>query len=277
MSDLVTPSDRILVVGASGPIGRAVVRMAQTNGMNATAASRRGPTVLDVSDPLTVARVIATAHPDALVYLVGTAQSTLERDREAAVDRMRTVVEAAVSAGAGRVVLSSSAAVYGDRADTPRGEDTELAGLTPYALEKIALEEALDALGGTLGVSTVSLRIFNVFGEGCRTSLINALREGPKPTLGLTDLFVRDYVHVDDVAEAVVRAVRRSSVTGSINIARGIAVDNLMLAAAAPGAFVPAPGGPASYSVADVSKAGQSLDWRARVDPLDYLRSLRAQ
>ncbi|OJU43472.1 MAG: hypothetical protein BGN98_05685 [Microbacterium sp. 69-7] len=264
----VSPFPRTLVVGRRGPIGEALSRIAIRTFLPIEFAGRSGPLRMDVRSPEDVEAVLLRSSPEAIIYLVR-GDTTAGRDfgGEAARD-LRTFALAARAHGARRVVFASSAAVYGDHSPTPHRESDPLEGTSSYAIEKIRAERAIDRIEG---LSTVSLRVFNVFGPRCDKSLLNALVSGPPPVLSVTPNFVRDYVHVDDVARAMVRAVGRATVRGAVNIGSGRAVDNTELAAARPGSFVWGSEAVRSFSLADVTRARTELGWWPEIDPIDFV------
>jgi UDP-glucose 4-epimerase len=130
------------------------------------------------------------------------------------------LLEAMRDAGVGRLVISSTAAVYGVPDATPIPEAAPLRPINPYGESKRSLEAAAGWFATAYGLQAVSLRYFNVAGASAtngemhnpETHLIpNALRAvaGGQPlTLFGTDYPtpdgtpIRDYVHVVDLAEA---------------------------------------------------------------------------
>lgn len=260
------------MVGGTGPLGRAVSRLAAAKGLPVETTSRTGAAPLDVSCPDQVRAVLRKEQPHAVLYLVRASRDASEDSARESVAHMVRLAERAADFGARRFVLASSAAVYGDWHQEPRRESDPLEGASTYALEKILAERSLSAIAAERGLSGVSLRIFNVFGPGCRDSLLNSLVEGPPPLLSVTPNFVRDYVHVDDVASALIRSLERDHVTGPVNIGSGQAVDNVTLAAARPSAFRLGDDEVRSFSVADPTRAHAELGWRPLQDPLAYVR-----
>lgn len=131
-----------------------------------------------------------------------------------------TLLEAMHDAGVTRLVISSTAAVYGDPDASPIAEDAPLRPINPYGESKRGLEAAAGWFARAYGLRVASLRYFNVAGATERngelhepeTHLIpNVLiaAEGGTPlTLFGTDYPtldgtpIRDYVHVVDLAEA---------------------------------------------------------------------------
>ena len=130
------------------------------------------------------------------------------------------LLEAMREAGVRRLVISSTAAVYGEPDSTPIAEDAPLRPINPYGETKRTLETAAGWYATAHGLRVASLRYFNVAGASERngeqhdpeTHLIpNALRaadgEAPLTLFGADyptrdGTPIRDYVHVVDLAEA---------------------------------------------------------------------------
>ncbi len=136
--------------------------------------SRRSAThTLDVSDRASVRRAVQELQPDAVIDLSNTFAA--HNDPVGAASALEGIIEAALQGDVGRFVLASSAAVYGDTGDRPYVESDPARGASPYARWKIASEQLLDEARAAGGISSIALRIFNVFGPGCDASLINRL------------------------------------------------------------------------------------------------------
>ena len=141
---------------------------------------------------------------------------------------------AARDAGCGRLVFASSAAVYGDAPKLPKNERMELAPRSPYAASKLAGEELCRLFDRVYGIETVALRYFNVFGPGQNPDspyaaviprVVAALQRGEQPVIYGDGEQSRDFVHVDDVVEANLRAAAAPGVSGMVfNVATGRAV-----------------------------------------------------
>jgi UDP-glucose 4-epimerase len=218
------------------------------------------------------------------------------------VGTLTTVLESMVDAGVGRLVFSSSAAVYGIPGTASVTEDSPTRPLNPYGETKLVGERLIASAGLAHGISWIALRYFNAVGaQGARlgdhgtTNLIPlafAALESGEPLVVTGDRFptvdgtgVRDYVHVADVAEAHAVAVARLDTTASaasvynVGVGRGYSVLAVLAAIEeVAGRPVPARTGPARPGdppevVADVSKIQRELGWRARHDLLDAVRS----
>jgi UDP-glucose 4-epimerase len=162
------------------------------------------------------------------------------------------VLEAARAAGVTRVVLASSAAVYGDQETVPLREDLPALPKSPYGLHKYIGERMLALWSDLYGLETVSLRFFNVYGpyfdpDGPYALVVGRflkLRAEGKPlTIAGDGTHTRDYVHVRDIVEGLILAAERSSVGHGevMNLASGAETSVLELAAHIGGATEPTP------------------------------------
>lgn len=126
------------------------------------------------------------------------------------------VFRAAVNHGIKRVVFTSSASVYGEPDELPMSEDSPLKPQTPYCIAKEATERLLEFYGNHHDLDWNMLRFFNVYGPGQRigayyTSVINTfikrIISGEAPMIDGDGSQTMDFVHVDDVANAIVLAL----------------------------------------------------------------------
>jgi UDP-glucose 4-epimerase len=114
------------------------------------------------------------------------------------------------------VVLASSAAVYGNAATVPIGEDTPRAPLSPYGAHKAMMEAAAASWAGNFGLRVVLVRLFSVYGPGLRKQLVwevlNRLARGERRlSLGGTGSETRDWLHIADAASMLVAAAGLAS------------------------------------------------------------------
>lgn len=201
-------------------------------------------------------------------------------------------------AGVHRVVFSSSCAVYGVPAALPLVESHPLDPVNPYGASKAACEAALAASG----MSWMSLRYFNAAGalpeEGLgerhdpETHLIplaiRAARTSTPLTVFGTDhetpdgTCVRDYVHVQDLADGHVRALRHlaeGGVSAALNLGtgRGVSVREVLRAvSSACGVRAPTRDGPPRAGdppalVADATAAAKTLGWVPQRSGIDQI------
>ena len=198
------------------------------------------------------------------------------------------VLEAARKHGVRKVVLSASAAAYGDNPVFPKREDMLPEPLSPYAVSKIASEMYCKTYAELYDMQTISLRYFNVFGprqdpNGEYAAVIPKFTEkicaGESPTVFGDGEQTRDFVYVKDVARANILAMD-SDISGLFNIGTGIqtSLNNLakMIMDAAEISvemkYEPAREGDVRYSVADISKAKSELGYKPEWELTDGIK-----
>jgi len=228
---------RILVTGGAGYVGSVSVEHLEGAGHDVVvldnyASSRPGANLAGATlvtgtytDREAVAALLRAERIDAVLHC-GARSLVGESIREPALYFRENVaggialLEAMRDVGVERLVISSTAAVYGVPDSTPIPEDAPLRPINPYGESKRSLEAAADWFARAYGLRAVSLRYFNVAGASAtngerhdpETHLIpNALRavSGGQPlTVFGTDYPtpdgtpIRDYVDVVDLAEA---------------------------------------------------------------------------
>jgi nucleoside-diphosphate-sugar epimerase len=142
-----------------------------------------------------------------------------------------TLFEAAHKAGVRRIVIASSAAVYGDSDALPLKEDTPLRPLSPYAVSKRVDEMYAALYTQSFGLEVAALRYFNVYGPRQRPDsmyaaavpiFIRGLRAGKAVTVFGDGGQTRDLIFVGDVVRANLIASEHPSAAGKIfNICTG--------------------------------------------------------
>lgn len=140
------------------------------------------------------------------------------------------VLDAARAAGVRKVVLSSTAAIYGDDPAPSKREDMVPAPLSPYAITKLDGEYYLRMYSREHGLGTVSLRYFNVFGprQNLKSQYAAVVPIFIQRALGNKNLTIygdgeqtRDFIYVKDVVAANVLAASTPAMEGAYNVARG--------------------------------------------------------
>ncbi len=232
-----------LVTGGAGYIGAHVVRALIDSGRDvvvyddfSAGLARRIPEGVpivegDVHDAVTLAHTMRSHEIDGVVHLAAKKAAGESVDlplyyyRENVVGLL-SVLEAMEGTGVRRMVYSSSAAVYGTPAVNPVTEDEPLRPESPYGETKVVGEWMVRDAGVAWDLSWASLRYFNVAGAGSDalgdTSVNNlipmvfaALDEGRRPQVFGDDYptpdgtCIRDYIHVQDLADAHVAAAER--------------------------------------------------------------------
>jgi len=300
---------RILITGAAGSIGAPLAnRLVREGhgvlGLDDLSAGEPGAldprVVLTRGDVRDVPRLWSLlSGTDAVVHLaarVSVQESILYPVEYNAVNTGGTVavMAAARDAGVRRVVLASSGTVYGDQEAQPVSEATAPRPANPYAVSKLAAEHYVRAIGALYRIETVILRIFNAYGTPSATPsshppviphMARQILSGASIVLhgAPPGAQTRDFVHVDDVVEALVRAATRVGIAGStFNIGSGVETTLLELVAALERAsgqrarVIESPeqsGGVARLS-ADIAAARRELGWSPSVTLEAGLRRL---
>jgi nucleoside-diphosphate-sugar epimerase len=143
-----------------------------------------------------------------------------------------TVLDEARKADVKTVVYSSSAAIFGELADTPISEDHPLNADSPYGVSKLAGEKQALCYAGLYGLKVVCLRYFNVFGVNQRYDAYgNVIPIFAKRIFSSQPLTIygdgeqtRDFVNVKDVAMVNYLAATSAPNTGVYNVGTGSSV-----------------------------------------------------
>jgi UDP-glucose 4-epimerase len=197
---------------------------------------------------------------------------------------------AARDAGSRRFVFASSSAVYGSSATLPKVETMAPAPISPYAVEKLAGDGYCRTFHEVHGLETLSLRYFNVFGPrqdpasqyaAVVPRSISALHAGRPPVVYGDGEQSRDFVHVDNVVDALMLALDADCADGrALNVASGerTTVNRLIEALGEiagrqiePERAPPRPGD-VRHSAADITAARKLLGYEPRIGLLEGLR-----
>jgi len=194
------------------------------------------------------------------------------------------ILLAARDAKVKRVMYASSSSIYGDTPTLPKREDMSLMPLSPYALQKYAGEQYCRLFSQLYGLETVSLRYFNVFGprqdpnsvySAVIPRFIEALLHRRSPIVYGDGEQSRDFTYIDNVVQANVLAMSAPRLQGEgVNIACGqrislnqlLAILKKLIQSERPVVYEEARPGDVQHSLADISKAKDSLKYAPVVD-----------
>ena len=267
-----------LVTGGAGFIGSAVVRSLRAAGATVQVAGTG-----TAADPLTPARIAALAPFDLVVHCAGGSSvgasladplgdfTKTVPPFAALLDHVRTRSPSA------RVVLVSSAAVYGDADQHPTPETCRIAPVSPYGVHKRMCEELCLSYGRSYGVASTVVRLFSVYGPGLRKQLIwdacHKARTADATFSGTGDE-ERDWLHVDDAAQLVLAAAAHASTAVPVlngASGRGVRIRDVVaqiyreLGAGTPRFSGTTRAGDPQRYVADITRA-RALGWSPRID-----------
>ena len=310
---------RVLIVGGAGYIGSATAKCFANAGIEPVVfdnlqtghrwAVRWGPLVEgDLGDTEAIQGALREYQPEAVVHFAGSAYvgESMAQPRQYFrnnVVNSLNLLDAMVDVGVRYLVFSSSCTTYGLPQRLPLAEDHPQHALSPYGESKLFVEHVLRWYSGPYGLHYAALRYFNAAGADAdgslgeahdpETHLIPLVMQaalGRRPAVELygTDYPtvdgtpVRDYVHVADLAEAHLRALR-SLMDGSDNLelnlgtGRGYTVKEVIAAVeriggrAVPVRIGPRRPGDAPALVADASKARALLGWQPVCSDLETI------
>lgn len=205
-----------------------------------------------------------------------------------------SLLEACREVGIPRVVLASSAAVYGAQPGQPVSEDMPSRPAAPYAVSKVAAEHYLFSLARISGFEAVALRIFNAYGPHQPAPPVNApvvprfmrdVQQRRSVLIFGDGTQTRDFVYVDDVVTGLAAAATRTGLQNrvfNIGSGRGTSINELAAAIGEAEGLEPsllhnleADGG-VPQLVADITRAQEELDYRPCVGLAEGLQRMRS-
>jgi UDP-glucose 4-epimerase len=178
-----------------------------------------------------------------------------------------------------KIVYASSMAVYG-RNKLPISETGVLEPISPYGIGKLASEKYCLLMAKADNFDAVLLRYFNTYGPrqtftpyvGVVTIFINQLLRNKAPVIFGSGGQKRDFIHVEDIAEANILAMGKDIKSGIFNVGTSVGttvneIARLLISEINPGIkpkYAPQPIGEPADSVASINKAIQALGFKPR-------------
>ena len=299
---------RYLVTGGCGFVGSALVRrllaepceVVVVDDLSRGSVENLGPDqdrvrVIEQDVTQSLGRIFSSFQPHAVIHLaalhfIPDCDADPARCLRVNVDGTRSVLEAASALGDPvSLVLASSAAVYAPADGPHREQEDSLGPVDVYGYSKLWAEELAAGFAARTGTAVGIARLFNVFGPGETNahfipSLISQMKAGKSVRLGNLSS-KRDYVFVDDVADALLRLARYGldGQSATVNVGSGRAysgnevVEALAGLAEAGVAPVTDPSRlrPVDRPVllADPTLAQKLLDWTPRTSLIEGLRA----
>jgi len=190
------------------------------------------------------------------------------------------VLQAARAAGVTRLVYASSSSVYGDNPALPKVESMTPMPRSPYAVSKLTAEYYCRVYAQTFGLSTVSLRYFNVYGPGQDPMsqyaaviplFMDALKHGRAATIHGDGEQSRDFTYIDDCVQANLLACATPNIDGEVfNIAYGAKTSinqiyahlSTLMGRQIQPRYEPPRAGDVRHTLADLTRARDRLGYR---------------
>jgi UDP-glucose 4-epimerase len=302
---------KVLVTGGAGYIGSVTVEALRARGDrvavldNLSSGHRKAvaPEVnfhhADLRQTMQVAEILKREETEAVIHfaaasLVGESVADPAKYMDNNVGGTLSLLRAMRMAGVRQLVFSSTAATYGEPQSIPLREDHPTKPTNPYGLTKRFMEQAMECYAAAYGLRFVALRYFNACGASAtrgedhtpETHLIPLVLQvalGQRKSIQIfgTDYdtpdgtCIRDYIHVEDLADAHLRAVdylgdkgdplicnlgngSGFSVREVINVCRDVTGREI------PAVEAPRRAGDPSRLIADAERARQRLGWQPR-------------
>lgn len=244
---------KLVITGATGAIGRALLQRIATQNVSAPdpllvhalCSSGSGAASLKERSPaIQVTRHVAwqdlapaLAGADVLLHMAWSSVPTTaaldpQEDLRANVEQAELLLDQAAASGVGQVVfLSSGGTVYGPvEGQEPITEEHIAAPSTAYGASKLAFERMLSAHAVSKGYGALVLRPANVYGmpiadsrqQGVVHHWMKAVLEGRPIELWNEGSTVRDLVHIDDMVEALMLAIGYQGPNEVLNVGTGV-------------------------------------------------------
>lgn len=309
---------RVLLTGGAGYVGSACFRSFRRKGVeafvlddlsegHADAVERDRLDVADLRDTEAVARSLRDRDITHVLHFAAktSVPESIQNPSDywsTNVDGSRSLLEAMRSAGVGRIVFSSTAAVYAHGLDRPIRENDPTIPATPYGTSKLAVEHLLQGYADAYGIGATALRYFNASGADedgrhgeahrAETHVIPLLIQTALGQRGSFTVYgecwptpdgtcIRDYISVADLAEAHFLALRNVELGRmeryNLGSGSGTSVRELLDACArvfgrtVPHMFAEARPGDPAILVADISRASAALQWNPRWSSIDRI------
>ena len=226
--------------------------------------------------------VDAVIHEAALVSVTRSVQDPL-LSTEINVTGTLNLLKACVEAHVKRFVFASSCAVYGDTKTLPNHEKLAPKPLSPYAADKLAVENYAKVFHELYGLETICLRYFNVYGprqkygpySGVISIFINCLLKNEAPLIYGDGKQTRDFINIKDVVEANMLALSKQNAAGEIfNISTGktttlnnlaLTIQKIMEKTDIKPVHAEPRSGDIKHSYGDITKARKNLGYEPKV------------
>jgi UDP-glucuronate 4-epimerase len=235
-----------LVTGAAGFLGREVADRLAAEGISVTRTdmigSDRDIRPCDLSDRAAVDSLVSDVRPSRIIHCGAISGPMLAKEDPRLIFEVNAagtwnLLDAAKRARVSRFILTSSICVYGKAANRDAvTEHHRLDASDPYGSSKICAEQILHTYLTDFGLDGAALRISSIYGPGRATpclikELVASSRGGTPATLYNNGRTIRQFVHIRDAANAVVRAATAERLNqASYNVAGGLFVPEIEIA-----------------------------------------------
>lgn len=296
---------KVVVTGGAGFIGTHLTQLLVASGYEVHVVDTLVGTLLRDVQPPAILHIVdirdrdkldalfeGLGHVDGVFHAAAlpSVPYSIENPRESHdvnVNGSLTLLGVAKKHGVGKVIFSSSCAIYGNTEVLPSHEETPPMPLSPYALQKQVGEQYCSLYTRLYGLPTVVLRYFNVYGPGADPygpyasaigRFIELRKKGESLTITGDGEQTRDMVHVRDIARANLLALEKATVGRGevINIGSGyqVTVNDMARKVGGTIAYAPARQEP-RHSCADNTRAKELLGWQPTIELTEGIDELK--
>jgi nucleoside-diphosphate-sugar epimerase len=241
VTDNAAVQQTVLITGAGGFLGGHLSISFREAGWRTAGIGRGAPLAgetapnefhrTELDDAAALSTILESVAPDLVVHLAAPAdvQRSVRQPREDFIEHVLPTVNLLDAlrrqGGAARLILISSAAVYGNPSRLPVPETSELRPISPYGFHKVQQELLVDEHVALWGLRACKARIFSAYGEHLRHlavwDIARRAMSGTFEVLGTGDE-TRDYLYAGDIGRVLVCLASRSAFRGeAINVASG--------------------------------------------------------
>ena len=195
------------------------------------------------------------------------------------------VVKAAKKAKIKKLIYAASSSCYGTPNKIPTSEIDKIDLKNPYALTKYMGEEIVMRYASMFNMPNISFRFFNVYGPRLTISgqysavIANFLsqRKNKKPlTIVGNGKQTRDFIHVDDLANAFIKAIKSKSFNKVYNLGSGkkTSINTIAKIFGGKKKYIPRRPGEPKNSLANISKIKKEIKWKPKISIEQGLKKL---
>ena len=186
------------------------------------------------------------------------------------------VVEAAKKAKIKKLIYAASSSCYGTPKSFPTSEKDKIDLKHPYAVTKFMGEELIMKYASIFNMPNISFRFFNVYGPRLNTSgqysavignFLSQMRKKKPLTIVGNGKQTRDFIHVDDLANAFIKVIKSKSVNKIYNLGSGkrTSINTIAKIFGGKKKFIPIRPGEPKNSLANIYKIKKEINWKPKI------------
>jgi UDP-glucose 4-epimerase len=279
---------KAVVTGGKGFVGKHLVEALQKHGWQVIVFDKPKYDVRDMKSLVRIFKgVDCVFHLAALVSVEESFSQPVLYHEVNALGTLKVLEAMRIAAPRARLILASSASVYGEQKKLPITEEAIVNPSSPYALSKLMAERYCKTWSDLYGLKVVIIRPFNIYGpgmseEGSYASAIGKflkMRSEGNPLIMFGDgEQTRDYVHVRDVVEAYMRAATvgglENAETYNVSSGKNVTMNSIAQMIGGSREYKP-PRQEIRHSHGSIKRAKRLLKWRPKISLKDGIVELK--